>query len=322
MIRKTILLAILLTGAALAGCTDDTGGDDTATPTPTTSETTSPTSPTNVLDQPPVACPDAPTTNATGDEAMGYPAITFTVSEPTEENPCFAFVGPASVSAGWTAVTLNNTGMAMHIMPMFFVGERSDEEIAQALAAEETPEWVVPVGGVGVATPFASGTALMNLQEGRYVLVCFIEGHHMQGMWRVLNVTAAEGEARPAPEAAFTVTLMDYNFSIPENVTAGLQVFRVVNNGTEPHEAPLLMVNEGHTFEELLQALENPQGPPPGAGVGGVNFIPPGAEAYAIADLHAGTTYGFVCFVESDAHAGAPHIALGMAASFTPQAAA
>lgn len=319
-----MMTALLLVAAALAGCTgetpqdpmdDDMGGNVT----PPTNETPEG----NETEQPPqfLECTQPPASNATAGDVLGYPEVVFTVKEPSGDDPCFGFVGPASVPAGWTAVTLNNTGATMHIMPMFYVGDHTLEEVEAVLQSDAAPPaWVEAVGGVGVATPFSSGTVLMDLEEGTYVLVCFIEGHHFQGMYRLLEVTAAEGEELAGPVEDLTIELVDFNFTVPENVTAGRQIVRFVNNGTELHEAPFLLMDEGTTLDELLQAIENPQGPPPGAGVGGINTLAPGQEAFAVVDFLEGRSYGLVCFVESAEHEGMPHLALGMKKEFTVSA--
>lgn len=326
----SMLLALCLAAVALAGCADtttddaDSGDNTTTTPTATTPTTTPATNDTDGdldpdLGEAPLVCDEPTSTPAPMGEKMGYPELVVTVEEPTEGDPCFQFVAPASASAGWTAVTLQNNGMAPHIMPMFFLAENHTfEDFLAASQTDDVPEWVVPVGGVGIATPFASGTTLIDLQEGTYVFACFFEGHHMQGMVRALEVTAAEGDALDAPVADITFQLQDFGYVVPENLTAGTYVAAFENIGTQPHEAPLIQLAENTTMEEFLAAIESedPQGPPPGAGVGGVNMMLPGMTAYAIVTLEAGD-YGFVCFVESPEHDGAPHIALGMVTQFS-----
>ncbi|HVM45008.1 MAG TPA: hypothetical protein VM582_03645, partial [Candidatus Thermoplasmatota archaeon] len=270
-------------------------------------------------------CPESPTTTDAPGERAGYPEIRFSVSENATGDGCLAFVGPATATAGWTAVTLHNDGMAPHIMPMYFLGEHTLDDFVQAMSSGEEPDWAVPVGGVGVATPFQTATVIMELQEGNYAIVCFFEGHHLRGMYRQLTVEhpdehdeVGEHPELPAPTANYTIELNDFAFVVP-NMTAGTHVIRVVNNGEQPHEAPLIRLNENTSMQQFLAAIENPQGPPPGAGVGGVNVLAPGAEAYFVVDLVAGD-YGLVCFVTSPEH-GAPHIALGMVAQFSVAAA-
>lgn len=337
-----LLVALSLVAVALAGCADEgtdptpgtTGTPGTTTPagtTPagTTPATTTPVIPTNgttngtVNNTPPAPkeCPASPTNESRGTR-MGYPQLVYTVKEPATAADCFAFVGPASATAGWTAVTLQNNGRMPHIMPMFRIeGTRTQAEIQAALMAPENNTWAVPVGGVGFATPFSNGTVLLNLTPGTYVMACFFDGHHTQGMWRTLNVTAAPANATPAvaPTANHTIEMHDFGYNLSGNFTAGTYVVAFLNNGTQPHEAPLVRLNANTTLQQFLAAIENPQGPPPGAGVGGVNVLAPGMTAYAIVDFAAGD-YGLVCFV-TDPASHKPHVALGMARQFSVGAA-
>lgn len=345
-----LLVALSLVAVALAGCADEgtdptpgtTGTPSTtpagttpagtapaaSTPVTTTPVATSPVIPTNgttngtVNNTPPApkVCPPSPT-NETRGTRMGYPQLTYTVKEPANAADCFAFVGPETATAGWTAVTLQNNGRAPHIMPMFRIeGNHTQAEIKAALLAPENNTWAVPVGGVGFATPFSNGTVLIDLKPGTYVLACFIDGHHTQGMWRTLNVTAAPANATPAaaPVATLNVTMHDFGYNVT-NFTAGTHVVAFKNNGTQPHEAPIVRLNANTTLQQFLAAIENPRGPPPGAGVGGVNMLAPGQTAYALVDFTAGN-HGFVCFV-TDPASHKPHVALGMAREFSVTAA-
>lgn len=199
-------------------------------------------------------------------------------------------------------------------MPMFRVsGEaRPQAEIRDALGSPNGTDWLVPVGGVGIATPFSSGTVIMDLTAGQYVVACFFGGHYARGMYRVVNVTASNATTE-APTANYTVTLTDFAFNAP-NMTNGTHVVAVKNNGTQPHEAPLVKLAPNTTLMQFLQAIEDPNAtaPPPGQGVGGVNVLAPGQTAYFVLRSGAGS-YGMVCFVEDPA-SGKPHAELGMVA--------
>jgi uncharacterized cupredoxin-like copper-binding protein len=255
-------------------------------------------------------------------EKIGLPELQFTVKEPTADDPCFAFVGPRNATAGWTVFSLEYPapGRTFHIMPMFFIGSHTVDEVMAAFASESEPEWATPAGAVGGVTPGQSGSLAVELKEGSYMFFCPIEGHMMKGMMGVLNVTAAS-EERAEPEADAEIDLVDYNFTVPANLSADAQVIKVTNKGTEPHEAPLVQLQGNATAMEFIEAVESetPTGPPPGALIGGTNTILPGTTVYMIVDFDAGTRYAMACFVESESHGGAPHLELGMVKEFAPQ---
>lgn len=331
--RNIIITTFVTAMVALAGCADQSspGSNGTATTsspaattpttTPSVTPTTTPTSPTAATPDgatPPVDCPEPRATDDAPGELMGYPHVVFTVEEPSDSDPCFQWIGPASVEAGWTAITLQNTGMAPHIMPMYRIeGDHDLDDVRAAFAGSGPADWLVAAGGVGFATPFSSGTSILNLQEGKYLIVCYFDGHHMQGMYRILEVTAATGEGAPEPTANATIEMDNFAFTVPENLTAGRHIVRFENVANQSHEAPLVALEGNATMEDFLAAIEGGQGPPPGAGIGGVNELAPGAHAYGIVDFAPGG-YGLVCFVEDPA-SQAPHVALGMVAEFHVQ---
>lgn len=340
MRNLAILLAAIVTAAAFAGCageTDDgndnnnTTGNNNATPTRSSpSPTATPTNPasggedgneTDEGDMPPMLdCTPPAATNATPGSRAGYPEVVFTVKEGSDADPCYGFVGPSTVAAGWTVVTLRNDGKEPHIMPMYKLGEGKNLSDFKAALMDENasapPAWITAVGGVGVATPFSSGSNILNLTPGKYVVICFFNGHHFSGMYRELTVTAASNGTTPAPEptANYTIEMKDFAFVVP-NMTAGTHVVKFQNVGNQSHEAPLIRLQGNATMQQFLQAIESPTGPPPGAGIGGINEIAPGEHAYGLLTLTEGN-YGLVCFVE-DRATGAPHFAHGMITQFS-----
>lgn len=321
MKHVTFLMGAVLVAAAFAGCANDsTAQPPTSTPTDTTPTPTLAPPAGNETDneshEMPLDCPTPEADNTEAPDVLGYPQLVFTVKEPQGDDECFGFVGPDNATAGWTAITVRDNGMSPHIAPLFFIGNHTLDDVKAAFADENQPEWLVPVGGVGFVTPFSSGTVLVNLEAGNYLMICFFEGHFMQGMYRMLTVTGEAANDTAAPEANGTIELRDFNFTVSE-LSPGLQIVKVVNNGTQPHEAPLIKLADNTTAEEFLAALENPNAtaPPPGTGVGGLNTLAPGASAYAILDLTEGN-YALVCFVEDPA-THQPHVALGMLGEFS-----
>lgn len=329
MKTQSYLFALTFLAVALAGCASDTPVTD---PTPATTTPAVTPTPTSELAPPegegegehempaPLDCPEPESTTTPPGNVMGYPELVFTVKENDETTGCYSWVGPATATAGWTAITLQNNGMEPHIMPMYKLTQNKTLADAKAVIqseAEEEPEWMIPAGGVGFATPFASGTAIMDLEPGNYLIVCWFGGHHMAGMFRMLTVTAAEDNATalPEPTANVTIEMSDFAFNV-SNVTPGRHIVKFVNTGEQPHESPLIALNDNATMQDFVAAVEGGQGPPPGAGVGGVNVIFAGGHAYGVVDFEAGKTYGLICFV-GDEETHQPHFLLGMIDEFT-----
>lgn len=132
-----------------------------------------------------------------------------------------------------------------------------------------------------------------------------------------LAVVLLSGSSPPVLMAqspqAVTVIGLDYAFQAPDTLPAGPVTLSLLNRGTVRHELILLLLNEGRTLGELLQAttleartsLSRPLG---------LIFAQPGqpADAQLIVNLVPGRSYVFLCVLR-DAPDKPPHSAMGMA---------
>jgi hypothetical protein len=111
-----------------------------------------------------------------------------------------------------------------------------------------------------------------------------------------------------------TVTAANFSFDAPAQIPAGAITFRLVNDGSELHQAQLIKLEDGKTLKDLGKAMTNP-GPPPSwvKWVGGPNGIAPGQESKTTAVLAPGQ-YAYLCFIPSPD--GKIHVSKGMARPF------
>lgn len=138
------------------------------------------------------------------------------------------------------------------------------------------------------------------------------------------ETAAADSAAAPvAPAAAaaaneVTITATDYAFDAPAEIPAGLTNFRMVDNGKELHHATLIKLEEGKTFDDMINGMKTmkPGTPPPGwlIPAGGPNAAAPGNTVSLTMVMEPGN-YAIVCFIP-DAK-GVPHVAHGMARPLT-----
>ena len=320
MRTPTLLLALLLTSVAFAGCADDAADDPTpgtSTPTGATPTTSTPTGGT-------------PTTNGTN--APSEAVFTAKQSAPPAPNATitYGFDGPDVVRDGWVTITVRNVGMELHQVTLLNLGNLSYDAFVAGLAAPANgtngtgAPAAAPLraGGVGAVGPGANATAIVHLAPGTYAAVCFIPGpdgtpHAMHGMVRKLTVVKGQGAGAPEPVADATLTLRDYKFNLSQNLTAGRHVIKVVNEGPHHHEAPLVFLAPNATAKDFLDYFApgaTPQGPPPVRGASGASPIEHGKVEYIVVDLAAGH-YAFICF-EQDTPQSPPHFALGMVHEF------
>ena len=237
----------------------------------------------------------------------------------------YSYSAPEMVSAGWVRVILTNSGTEPHHVQFMRLKDGvSVAQFEEALKQGEGPAMalVQQVGGVGAIAPTMTASAVLNLAEGQYVILCLIPSpgdgapHFVKGMINSLTVQAAEGAAAGEPSASLAVRLQDYSFEMPAALPAGPLTIQVTNDGPEPHEFNILKLTEGKTVEDVINFLNAGGGPPPFIPVGGMNGLDVGATGYAELNLEAGE-YVAICNIPSPKAEGDPHFALGMFKQFS-----
>jgi hypothetical protein len=238
----------------------------------------------------------------------------------------YAFEAPDTIAAGRTTLRLVNKGKDFHhIWLIKLEGGHTLPELVEAAKKQgPMPKWAVDVGGPNSPMPGGENSATLDLEPGTYVMVCVIpamadgQPHYMKGMMKQVTVAARRGVEQAgktaAPAADVTMTLDDYSFNTSAPITTATKTIRIRNAAAQSHEVVIMKLDAGVTPEQFLQALEKPQGPPPGKILGGVTGIARGRTI----DLNATFTpgdYTLLCFVP-DAKDGKPHIAHGMVKNF------
>jgi uncharacterized cupredoxin-like copper-binding protein len=239
----------------------------------------------------------------------------------------YAFEAPDTIAAGRTTLRLVNKGKDFHhIWLIKLEGGHTLPELVEATKKQgPMPKWAVDVGGPNSPMPGGENSATLDLEPGRYVMVCVIpamadgQPHFMKGMVKELTVTPRRGVEQAGksvePSADVVMTLDDYDFRLSAPITAATKSIRLRNVAAQTHEAVIVKLAPGATVQQFLEAMEKPQGPPPGALVGGITGIAKGRSVDIATSFTAGD-YALVCFVP-DAKDGKPHIAHGMVKSFT-----
>jgi plastocyanin len=238
----------------------------------------------------------------------------------------YAFQAPDTIAAGVVSFRIENAGKELH--HVWLVKLEQGKTAADYLEAmkgwkpgQPFPSWAIDVGGPNASVPgvFAEGT--LNLEPGRYLLLCHIPSpdgvpHSAKGMFKPISVVAKGGIAQAgaasasAPDADLTITLTDYDFVPSKAIAAGRRTIRFVNDAAQPHEAFIAKLAPGKTMQEAFAFLEKQQGPPPITPKGGITGIAKGRAIDFTADFEPGE-YLFVCFVP-DAKDGKPHVMHGM----------
>lgn len=126
---------------------------------------------------------------------------------------------------------------------------------------------------------------------------------------RASSVPIHAASANAPNEVAFGA--VDYGFSGPEQIPAGLTTIRLTNSGKEVHHVQLLLLTEGKTAADFVNAMKADPGQPPAWAemAGGPNAVAPMGQAAMVTTLRAGT-YVLVCWVPDQS--GVSHVVKGM----------
>lgn len=236
----------------------------------------------------------------------------------------YTFEAPAELPAGRAWIQLVNDGAEAHHLQFVRLNDGVTLEQFQTELQQKGDGALVLTtfpGGVGVLSPHGGqGRVLLDLTEGQYVLMCFIpdaEGvpHLAKGMMVPIRVVASDAAAQAEPRADVTATLKDFTLQFPAEVKAGLQMWKVTNEGPQPHEIMIVKLAEGKSMDDVTTFMRAPEGNPPFEWLGGMQALSTGQSGWLELDLAAGNYVAF-CQVP-DFASGTLHHQLGMLTAFT-----
>jgi hypothetical protein len=244
-------------------------------------------------------------------QAAKPPEVTITAKE-------YAFEVPESIGGGVVTLKLANMGKEAHMAYVVRLndGVTLDQMKAALLQGGDTVLSLVSLaGGVYTTPPGATQAATLDLKAGDYAVFDWDTRsnqvpYFVKGMLQPFKVTAGSSAVEPASDVA--VTLKEYSFDVPTEITAGTHTFKVSNQGEQPHEMILYKLAEGKTLADLQAYLSStsPSDPLPGDIAGGAVVIGPGMRSWTTFDLQPGT-YVAICFI-LDSGDGKSHLGHGM----------
>jgi plastocyanin len=237
----------------------------------------------------------------------------------------YSFESPETLETGYQTLTFTNTGRELHHLQLVRLNDGVTLEQFQAAMPQGEAAMmalVELVGGVGLVLPGQTASATVNLEKpGIYVELCFVPDangvpHLALGMVKPIEVVASS-VASEAPKADLVIDMHDFAFTIPGELSAGMQTWEVVNHGEQPHELMLGKIKEGKTLEDVMTYLQTGQFGPdmPLELMGGAQGMSTGYSTFITYDLEPGN-YVALCFIP-DPKTGLPHLALGMISHFT-----
>jgi hypothetical protein len=258
--------------------------------------------------------------------AGAYPELIVTVTDQAIR------VSTEQVPAGYVLLTAVNQSSSQTGVGIIGPGpgRTMDQLMEEASAPQPANTFLPPFfytaalpGGPSGVSPGGTAQAIVHLTAGDWALFSASE----EGEQAPAFITAAAGasSAQVAPEAAVTITEVDFAFGgLGSRIPAGKQTWQVVNQGTQPHLLAVSEVPPGTTLAQVLDLVSRPEdATPPPDGLrredfqerGGVVMQSPGTTVWPLLDLPAGR-YAALCFVGDPTHEYMSHAMEGMVAVF------
>jgi hypothetical protein len=232
----------------------------------------------------------------------------------------YAFSLPAQIASGTSTFAFENAGREPHDLRFVQIaaGHTMDEFVAWQKTDAPIPDWLVSSGGIGAVAPGRTEEYTASLAAGAYVVICTYPApdgasHLRKGMYAALRVGPETSTDRP-PAEDITITLHDHGFQLNAPVTGGKPVWRIHNNGTEPHQLLLVRLPDGVTeWNERLWFNNGARGERRGVPEGGVVEVLPDGDAWFRVEMSAGRYVLLCTMLEQEGR----HFDLGMIYRFT-----
>jgi uncharacterized cupredoxin-like copper-binding protein len=236
----------------------------------------------------------------------------------------YKFDAPDSIPSGTTSLRLENAGKEVHHLWLVQLkAGRTYDQFVRAMdswSAPTMPDWVSDVGGPNDVSPGLTASAVLTLEPGRYVLLCYVPAvdgrpHVMHGMIRQLTVMPTRAEATE-PTADIVIRTTDYAYEFSKPITPGPHTIRIENSAQQSHEIVIGRLLPGKTAAQALTWLNAGQhGPAPVIAVGGASGLSNDRHQMITMEFEPGR-YVLLCFIP-DRKDGRPHTAHGMVKEFT-----
>ena len=242
--------------------------------------------------------------------------VTITIGDDVKEGGTLAFLKPYEMTADEFFAFLGAGAPP---------AEASPAAEASPVAEEGGDEEEGPLPSFVYQSTFAGGvtamsgtaSAVVDLTEGEWIAW----GDDPGGAQApgVIQVTGEFPADAAEPDADVMVTLVDFGIMLDGNLVAGDHIFRIENQGAQPHFVDLSMVPAGTTNDDITALIDSfMTGTPEAGGLGEDDFKPVaftpeqsiGTVTWHQISLEAGT-YSAICWFPT-AGIGDPHAFHGM----------
>jgi hypothetical protein len=230
----------------------------------------------------------------------------------------FRYQMPDTIPSGYNVLRLVNVGKLWHEAAIFRLVSDTfsiQQYIDTVKRGIDFPSFAIDVGGPGMTVPNDSNEVLVNLQPGKYGIICTIDNHLMVGMNKEFYVVNKNSTYNVTPKEDNVLILTDSTYKFLKPVTEGQHLIKINNRGHQYHEVDFIKLNVGKTKDDYIHWFHNRGNEPPGVPVGGTLDFIPGGELWLPINLKKGNYY-LSCMVP-DVVTGKAHLDIGIIDEFT-----
>jgi hypothetical protein len=180
------------------------------------------------------------------------------------------FLAATAVAAGIRHITFENRGTQIHeaMIVKLPAGMTANSYVQAFNAGIDFPKGALDYSGPGLTSPGESTELWLQLDPGRYMLMCFNTGHPRAEQVHEFGVQPPAVND-PVPTEDVVLRLKDYRFQLTGKLRSGLRVIRIETPGPAMHEADLFRLPEGATVADLNRWYREGSGGAPARALGG-----------------------------------------------------
>jgi hypothetical protein len=230
----------------------------------------------------------------------------------------FSYEMPDTIPAGYNLIRLINSGKVWHEAVLFrFINDTFSirQYIDSVKRGIDFPPFAIDVGGPGMTVANDSNEVLLNLEPGKYGIICTIDNHLMAGMRKEFYVVNKSLTYTEPPKEDDVLTLTDTAYTFSKPLTAGEHLIKIINRGHQYHEVDFIKLNPGKTKVDYINWFHDRSKNPSGAPVGGTLDFLPGGQVWLPIKLKKGDYY-LSCMIP-DIVTGKTHLDIGTNGDFT-----
>jgi hypothetical protein len=182
------------------------------------------------------------------------------------------FTLPDTLHSGLNHLVYENHGSEIHECQFIYLppGMTTAEYVAQVKSGVAFPDGAKDCSGPGLLSPGEHVEMWVPLEEGNYMIGCWIADHLTTRRPVGFVVHGAPAQPVPPPHEDVIVRMVDFRYDITGTLARGDQTIRYETTGPSMHEADIIKLADGRTVEDVRSWFKNQERDPlPGVIAGG-----------------------------------------------------